>query len=203
MARQAPLESSGYSANEVFAACIISSNSTARLFGMPWPPYSGLPDKAVQPFSANVLNASLKPFGVVTTPSFHWQPSSSPLLLSGNIRPSVILPASSRMASARSRVTSAVAGIAAQTFSASKTSCSTKRISSSGALYVAMVLSRCGIYGMEFFKQQCPPDGGHCCVALHQAESEREVFCVQLHQALQAAFERQLVADGARQQALE
>ena len=101
-ARQAPLVSAGYRANEEQALCIISSNSTASDLGIPWPPNSGLPENALQPFSANVLNASLKPSGVVTSPSFQVQPCSSLLRFSGNSSPSVILPASSRMASDKS-----------------------------------------------------------------------------------------------------
>mmetsp|Transcript_1327 Transcript_1327/g.1771 ORF Transcript_1327/g.1771 Transcript_1327/m.1771 type:complete len:288 (+) Transcript_1327:787-1650(+) len=133
-ARQAPAVSMGASPNAMLAPCIISSNCATRVLGMPMPPKSGLPPRPFQPPSTMVWYASLKPSGDVTSPSFHLQPCSSPSRFRGASTPLLILPASSRMASAVSGSTcSATLGSEAHSAGASKTSFRTKRMSRRGA----------------------------------------------------------------------
>ena len=54
MARIAPWDSSGHSANATFDAAHISSQATDRVFGRPWPPNSGLLAMPGQPPSQNL-----------------------------------------------------------------------------------------------------------------------------------------------------
>ena len=79
--------------------------------GRPCPPYSAGDDRPSQPPSVTCLNASLKPFGVVTLPSsWRTQPSRSPTRFSGCSTCSLSLAASSRIASRTSGDASAKPG---------------------------------------------------------------------------------------------
>ncbi|MCY1515102.1 hypothetical protein D9M68_496780 [compost metagenome] len=108
----APWVRPGYMAQEVFAALTISASIRPMECGRPWPPYTGSADRPFQPPSTYCAKASLKPLGVVTTPSFHTAPSSSPERFNGASTCSQNLAPSSRMALTMSGVAS-VAPIAA------------------------------------------------------------------------------------------
>ncbi len=79
----APSVSSGQSANDRFAACIISMHAAPTILGRPCPPYCVGCWIPCHPASPNDLKASRKPGLVVTLPSSHLPGWVSPLKLSG------------------------------------------------------------------------------------------------------------------------
>src|SRR6476619_3564121 len=74
IASMAPWVSMGQSLNARLAAPHISSMGVASRCGRPCPPYSGGDWMLPQPEFTYCVYASLKPGGVVTTPSFHFAP---------------------------------------------------------------------------------------------------------------------------------
>jgi hypothetical protein len=90
----------------MFEDCHISSTAVLSVMGKPCPPYSGGIGRPIQPAWANCLKASLKPFGSVTLPLSKCAPSLSPVLFSGSSTLAAKLPASSRIASRTSVVSS-------------------------------------------------------------------------------------------------
>ena len=129
----APCVSPGYMLNDRFEEQSISSITNRTDSGSPWPPYVASADTPVHPPAAYCVYASLKPRGVRTSPFSYFTPSVSPLWLIGKSTSSQILAPSTSTASIRSGVASSNPGSAANC-ATSCTSCSKKRISSSGAL---------------------------------------------------------------------
>src|SRR6202022_2338311 len=80
----APMVSPPYIENAIFAEHKNSLTAWLSVTGNPCPPYSAGAESPSQPPSATCLNASLKPFGVVTLPSsWREQPPSTPAALGG------------------------------------------------------------------------------------------------------------------------
>jgi hypothetical protein len=106
----APSVSSATSANEIDAALSISVHGVATSLGSPWPPNSVGCCTPCQPASVKPLNASLKPFAVVTWPSRQKLGSSSLLWFSGATTSPQNLAFSSRTAWTVSAVASSQPG---------------------------------------------------------------------------------------------
>src|SRR5258706_2439721 len=90
-----------------------------------------------QPAFTYCQYASLNPAGVVTSPSFHLAPARSPVMLSGESTSVASFPASSRIASTTSSVTSSQPA-SVFTWSSPTTCFSTNRMSLMGATYSAI-----------------------------------------------------------------
>ncbi|MNP56148.1 hypothetical protein D3C76_1508510 [compost metagenome] len=102
----APWVSPGYMPQDVLLEPTISLMTSPSELGRPWPPYAGSAASPCQPPSTYWAKACLKPAGVVTSPLLKWQPSSSPLRLSGDSTFSQNLAPSSRIASIMSGLAS-------------------------------------------------------------------------------------------------
>src|SRR5690349_1811732 len=138
----APCDRPGYIVHAWFAEFIISYSALLTNAGKPWPPKSGSQPSAGQPASTYWRYASLKPFGVVTTPSpSYLQPSWSPLWFSGNSTSEQNLPASSSTWLIVSASRSACFGICLISASTFSSSCNTNCMSRNGAAYCPMSLS--------------------------------------------------------------
>src|SRR5207302_3378365 len=133
-ASTAPAVSIVTSEKERFADFHISTTGVETILGSPCPPCSVGACSAFQPASTNWRYASLKPLGVVTFPFSHFEPSLSAGLLSGESTPLANFALSSRIWSTSSALTSSKPGSFA-TSARPASSCSTKCISRSGALY--------------------------------------------------------------------
>src|SRR5690606_37583163 len=104
MVFMAPRDKPGYMEKDQFAVPIISCLNNPIEAGKPCPPYSSGAESPCQPPITYWLYASLKPFGVVTSPLSSLQPSSSPLWYSGLSTSSQNRPHSVRIASTMSGV---------------------------------------------------------------------------------------------------
>src|SRR5688500_1049707 len=139
IASNAPWVSIGQSLKARLAAPHISSTGVARMSGRPWPPNSVGPRMFPQPPCPDLSEASLKLGGVVTEPSFHFAPVRSPVAFSGESTSEANLPASSRIASTTSSVTSSHPS-SLLTWSRPTTCLSTNFMSFNGATYSATAL---------------------------------------------------------------
>ncbi len=133
MASMAPSVNMGHKAKDRLAAFRFSEVAAATTLGKPCPPCSASCCKPCQPPEAKISNASLKPCGVLTCPSFQMECSRSPTTFNGATTSSTKRAFSSSTASTTSSETSSNPGNGKTSFN-KPISLRLKTISSIGAL---------------------------------------------------------------------